>query len=85
MLLEFQRKLAREALIIVVAEFIKVVGSQARSRSRDHEKWMRAGARVFEIAREDAKKAGEYLLKMPEVPIADALTRRKRQGSPQPL
>jgi hypothetical protein len=34
MLLEFQRKLAREALIIVVAEFIKVVGSQAISRGR---------------------------------------------------
>lgn len=33
----------------------------------------RAGARATEIAWEDAGKAGEYLLKMPEVPIADAL------------
>jgi PIN domain nuclease of toxin-antitoxin system len=35
--------------------------------------WVRAGARATEITWEDAEKAGEYLLKIPEAPIADAL------------
>jgi predicted nucleic acid-binding protein len=77
-LLEFQRKLVKESLLIpsiVVAEFIKVAGSRlglvaAKTAVRS---WVKAGARVIEITWEDAEKAGEYLLKMPEVPIADAL------------
>jgi predicted nucleic acid-binding protein len=78
MLLEFQRRLAQETLLIpsiVVAEFIKVAGPRlglaaVRTAVRN---WVRAGARVTEIAWEDAERAGEYLLRMPEVPIADAL------------
>jgi predicted nucleic acid-binding protein len=76
--LEFQGKLARETLLvppIVVAEFIKVAGPRlglavAKTAVRN---CARASARATEIAWEDAEKAGEYLLKMPEVPIADAL------------
>jgi predicted nucleic acid-binding protein len=78
MLLEFQRRLAKETLLmpsIAVAEFIKVAGPRlglaaAKAAVRN---WVGAGARVTEIAWEDAEKAGEYLLKMPEVLIADAL------------
>jgi len=56
-------------------EFIKVAGSKlglaaAKTAVRN---WVRAGARATEITWEDAEKAGEYLLKIPEVPIADAL------------
>jgi len=77
-LLEFEKKLAKETLLIpsiVVAEFIKVAGlkiglAAARITVRN---WLRAGALVSEITWEDADKAGEYLLKMPELPIADAL------------
>jgi predicted nucleic acid-binding protein len=66
MLLEFQRRLAKETLLIpsiVVAEFIKVAGPRlglaaAKAAVRN---WVRAGARVTEIAWEDAEKAGEHL------------------------
>ena len=77
-LLEFEKKLVKEALLIpsiVVAEFIKVVGLKvglagARAMVRS---WVNAGARVSDITLEDADKAGEYLLKIPDLPIADAL------------
>jgi len=77
-LLEFEKKLIKETLLIpsiVVAEFIKVAGSRvglaaARAMVRS---WVRAGAHVSEVTWEDADRAGEYLLNMPEMPIADAL------------
>jgi len=77
-LLEFQRKLVRETLLIpsiVVAEFIKVAGLRvglAAARALVGG-WVRAGAQVSEVTWEDADRAGEYLLRIPEVPVADAL------------
>jgi predicted nucleic acid-binding protein len=77
-LVEFQRVLAKENLLIpsiVVAEFLKIAGRMVGLVSAKNilRSWVRAGAQVIGVTFEDAETAGELLVKMPNVPLADAL------------